>query len=91
MRIMTKWGRFRNRRRVEQGGQGMIEYGLIVGLLAVWVIAIFIALKPIFTEKFAADNIAAQAGQGRVQIAAELGVSITYTTDAMGRITADDF
>lgn len=69
----------------------MVEYGLIVGLLSVWVVALFIALKPIFTERFAADNIVQQAGQGRDQIAAELGVARTFTTDAGGNITADDF
>lgn len=83
--------RMRERRARRRSGQGMIEYGLIVGILSIWVVALFVALKPIFTEKFASDNIASQAGQGRVQIAAELGVSVTYTTDAMGNITADDF
>ncbi len=86
---MRKWRLTLMKRR--KSGQGMIEYGLIVGLISVWVVALFLALKPIFTEKFASDNIVQQAGQGRVQLAAGLGVSISYTTDAEGNVTADDF
>lgn len=49
-------------------GQGMVEYGLIVGLISIVVIAVFVALGPeiadMFTEATASDTL--QEGQFRV-------------------------
>ena len=46
----------------DEKGQGLVEYGLIIGLIVVIVIAAFIALKPQLTKMFStsADQIKAQ-------------------------------
>ncbi|MEW6607530.1 MAG: Flp family type IVb pilin [bacterium] len=44
--LLKKW--FRGKER----GQGMVEYGLIIGLIAVIVVAIFIALGPQIKKLF---------------------------------------
>lgn len=36
----------------EEDGQGVVEYGLIIGLIAVIVVAVFIALGPKIKELF---------------------------------------
>lgn len=90
---MTTIRILRNRisgRRTERA-QGMIEYGLVIGLIATWVVAIFIALKPLFTERLAVGKVEKYAGQGRVELAAAVGVSISYTVGGDGSVTADDF
>ena len=37
----------------DEGGQGMVEYGLIIGLIAIIVIAVFVALGPQLKQMFA--------------------------------------
>lgn len=37
----------------DEGGQGMVEYGLIIGLIAIIVIAVFVALGPQIKNLFA--------------------------------------
>lgn len=41
-----------SRLRKDESGQGMVEYGLIVGLIAIIVIAVFVALGPQITNMF---------------------------------------
>lgn len=60
----------------KESGQGMIEYGLIVGLMSIWVVVMFVALKPIFTEQFAVEGIINKSGEGRAELAAGLGVDL---------------
>ncbi len=36
----------------DESGQGMVEYGLIVGLIAIIVIAVFVALGPQINSMF---------------------------------------
>ena len=36
----------------DEGGQGMVEYGLIIGLIAIIVIAVFVALGPQIKNMF---------------------------------------
>lgn len=76
---------FARRSRRRESGQGMIEYGLVVGLISVWVVILFVSLKPIFTEKFASENIKRYSGEGRSHLAANLGVTITA-----GVVVVDD-
>lgn len=64
-------------RRDGESGQGMVEYGLVIGLVSVWVVSIFLALRPMFTEQFALSRVEAMGGEGRAAIAMELGVSMT--------------
>jgi hypothetical protein len=59
----------------------MTEYILVIGMVSVWVIFFMLALRPIFSEQFAADNIEAFAGQGQAQMAAELGVDLLGSGD----------
>lgn len=68
-------GRLLRRRTAGRSGQGMIEYGLILGLMSVWIVTMFIALKPIFTERFAGAAMEQYAGEGRAQLIAELEVT----------------
>lgn len=37
----------------DESGQGMVEYGLIIGLIAIIVIAVFVALGPQIKNMFA--------------------------------------
>lgn len=38
-------------------GQGLVEYGLIIGLIAIIVIAVIVALGPQIKEIWAPDNV----------------------------------
>ncbi len=64
--------RFRKR---NESGQGMIEYGLVIGLISVWVVSIFLALRPMFTEQMTLNKIDSLAGEGRATLAADLNVN----------------
>lgn len=52
----------------DETGQGMVEYGLIVGLISIVVVAVFVSLAPaisdMFTEATASDTL--QEGQYQV-------------------------
>jgi pilus assembly protein Flp/PilA len=52
-------------------GQGMVEYGLIVGLIAIIVIAVFVALGPQITALFeeTVDTNTLSQGQSDVEAA----------------------
>lgn len=41
-------------------GQGLVEYGLIIGLIAIIVIAVFVALGPQIKEIWSPDNVQTQ-------------------------------
>ncbi|MEW5767514.1 MAG: Flp family type IVb pilin [bacterium] len=51
----------------DEEGQGMVEYGLIIGLIAVIVVAVFIALGPQIRDLFS-DTVTnrLQAGQDAI-------------------------
>lgn len=48
----------------DEEGQGMVEYGLIIGLIAVVVIVALAALGPKIKEKFEEINAAIDANGG---------------------------
>lgn len=53
-------------------GQGMVEYGLIVGLIAIIVIAVFVALGPQITEMFQQTVDEQSVGEGQASISAAI-------------------
>jgi pilus assembly protein Flp/PilA len=46
----------------DESGQGMVEYGLIVGLIAIIVIAVFVALSPQLGDIFSGKGDSAMNG-----------------------------
>ncbi len=80
-------------KRKRESGQGMVEYGLVTSLISVWVIAVFMALKPVVSEKFAVESINKYAGEGQAHIASELGVQWVSTSGGSeeGGDEGDDF
>jgi Flp pilus assembly pilin Flp len=76
MAMMRAGRRLRDRAARRRSGQGMVEYGLVIGLVATWVIFFMLALRPIFSEQFAADNLEGFAGQGQAQLASEFGLEL---------------
>lgn len=55
-----------------ESGQGMVEYGLIVGLIAIIVIAVFVALGPQITEMFQQTVDEQSVGEGQASISAAI-------------------
>lgn len=53
-------------------GQGMVEYGLIVGLIAIIVIAVFVALGPQITDMFQQTVDEQSVGEGQASISAAI-------------------
>lgn len=53
-------------------GQGMVEYGLIVGLIAIIVIAVFVALGPQITNMFQQTVDEQSVGEGQASISAAI-------------------
>jgi len=53
-------------------GQGMVEYGMMVGILAMLVIASFIALGPQVTDQFQQTINEQTMADGRVSISANI-------------------
>ena len=58
--------------RAEESGQGMVEYGLIIGLIAIIVIAVFVALggplRSMFEDAVSTDTL------GKNQAALSAGI-----------------
>lgn len=52
----------------EESGQGMVEYGLIVGLIAIIVIAVFVALGPQIRGMFENTVDEESVGEGNQQL-----------------------
>lgn len=55
-----------------ESGQGMVEYGLIVGLIAIIVIAVFVALGPQITNMFQQTVDEQSVGEGQASISAAI-------------------
>lgn len=55
----------------DESGQGMVEYGLIVGLIAIIVIAVFVALGPQINNMFSntVDENSVSEGQSQISSA----------------------
>ncbi|MFB6346377.1 MAG: Flp family type IVb pilin [bacterium] len=49
----------------DESGQGMVEYGLIVGLIAIIVIAVFVALGPQIRNMFSNTVDQQSVGEGQ--------------------------
>lgn len=49
----------------DESGQGMVEYGLIVGLIAIIVIAVFVALGPQIRNMFSETVDEQSVGEGQ--------------------------
>ncbi|MBL4889650.1 MAG: Flp family type IVb pilin [Candidatus Lindowbacteria bacterium] len=58
--------------RADQEGQGMVEYGLIIGLIAIIVIAVFVALGGPLREMFA--NAVSDTTVGETQAELSSGI-----------------
>lgn len=56
----------------DESGQGMVEYGLIVGLIAIIVIAVFVALGPQLSNMFQRTVNENQVGEGQAAISAAI-------------------
>jgi pilus assembly protein Flp/PilA len=56
----------------DEDGQGMVEYGLIVGLIAIIVIAVFVALGPQIQGMFENTVDSNSVGEGQAQISAAI-------------------
>lgn len=54
--------------RRDEAGQGMVEYGLIIGLIAIIVIAVFVALGGPLKNMFAAAASSQTLGQGQAAL-----------------------
>lgn len=52
----------------DENGQGMVEYGLIVGLIAIIVIAVFVAIGPQIRNMFTntVDENSVSEGQSQI-------------------------
>jgi pilus assembly protein Flp/PilA len=64
-------------RNDDESGQGMVEYGLIVGLIAIIVIAVFVALGPQINSMFsdAVSDESINDAQGEVENAIDMNNS----------------
>jgi len=58
--------------KTEESGQGMVEYGLIIGLIAIIVIAVFVALGGPLKNMF--SNAVATETMGQNQAALSAGI-----------------
>lgn len=56
----------------DESGQGMVEYGLIVGLIAIIVIAVFVALGPQISNMFENTVDEESVGEGQDAISSEI-------------------
>ena len=56
----------------EEAGQGMVEYGLIIGLIAIIVIAVFVALGPQIKNMFEKTVDSESVGKGQAAISAAI-------------------
>ena len=56
------------RMRPRQAGQGMVEYGLIIGLIAIIVIAVFVALGGPLREMFEDAVSSTTVGEGQAAL-----------------------
>lgn len=56
----------------DESGQGMVEYGLIVGLIAIIVIAVFVALGPQINNMFENTVDEESVGEGQDSISSEI-------------------
>ena len=56
----------------DESGQGMVEYGLIVGLIAIIVIAVFVALGPQIRNMFQQTVDEESVGEGQAALSAEI-------------------
>lgn len=56
----------------DERGQGMVEYGLIIGLIAIIVIAVFVALGPQIKNLFENTVSGQQVNDSRAAISAEI-------------------
>jgi len=52
----------------DEEGQGMVEYGLIVGLIAIIVIAVFVALGPQINSMFTSVVDQNSVGEGQASL-----------------------
>jgi len=52
----------------DEEGQGMVEYGLIVGLIAIIVIAVFVALGPQINNMFSNVVDEESVGEGQASL-----------------------
>lgn len=56
--------------RDSESGQGMVEYGLIIGLIAIIVIAVFVALGGPLANMFKNAVSASEVGEGQAALSA---------------------
>ncbi|MEW5691800.1 MAG: Flp family type IVb pilin [Candidatus Hydrogenedentota bacterium] len=56
----------------DEAGQGMVEYGLIVGLIAIIVIAVFVALGPQISNMFKRTVNENNVGEGQGALSAAI-------------------
>ena len=61
-------------KRNPNGGQGMVEYGLIIGLVAIIVITVFISLRSIVNIGEDGSGTLSEEGIGRNQAALSAGL-----------------
>lgn len=56
----------------DEDGQGMVEYGLIVGLIAIIVIAVFVALGPQINSMFTNVVDENSVGEGQASLSTQI-------------------
>lgn len=56
----------------DEDGQGMVEYGLIVGLIAIIVIAVFVALGPQINNMFTNVVDSNSVGEGQASMSSAI-------------------
>lgn len=56
--------------REDESGQGMVEYGLIIGLIAIIVIAVFVALGGPLANMFKNAVSSSEVGEGQAALSA---------------------
>lgn len=56
----------------DESGQGMVEYGLIVGLIAIIVIAVFVAIGPQIESMFTNTVDEESVGEGQDQLSSAI-------------------
>ena len=56
----------------DESGQGMVEYGLIIGLIAVIVVAVFVALGPQIKKMFSSTVDSETIGKGQAALSEEM-------------------
>lgn len=56
----------------DERGQGMVEYGLIIGLIAIIVIAVFVALGPQISNMFKNTVSGQQMNDNRAAISEQI-------------------